>query len=534
MKRTAHVLAVCVALGPLLSLARADEAEMAVARIIQGLQDDGERARKLLDAAKTLDRKSDLVPKILERAVDYAGKCAGGSDGFQAGLDALKELDRRAPKERDQWARRRVELCRRAYLRSPVEKKGEMAIPLLDALGACGDRAAAAEDWAKASTLFSEACRIAVASARRREEFERKQRVAAHFATAEQKLANLKARLARKSDDARVRQELLQLLVADLDDPNQACQYLTPQAGQVWTTYLPLAAKDIELLPESICKELSNWYEKSLAAGASPTGREKMLLKARAYCQRAIELHAAKDLALVEAQNRLERIDKQLKQLDPVQSMLSRLRYVDMLKLVDLGLDATEGNWLVTKGAFCSTTKAKGTLCFPVDVTGSYRLALTIAKTQGARDVNFTLPAGDRQVEMTMHEYYAPPYTTSFTVAENVTWIRLRFENVPKQASSSQARVVTPNYRARSWVPYSFDIAVKVAGDQVQTAVTMNRAKWISWTGSKEGLKSRRGHSDKPMISIGFNDPGLLVSAAKLRIVDGEVTYRRAATEKPR
>ena len=270
-----------------------------------------------------------------------------------------------------------------------------------------------------------------------------------------------------------------------------------------------------------------------------------MLRRARLYCRRFLDLHAAKDASRLAGQSRLEAIDGQLRQLGPVGSMLARLRYVDLMKLVDLGLDATEGCWVAAKGTFCSTSRSSGTLRFPVEVTGSYRLSLAVAKLQEATDVAFTFPVADREVEMTMHEYYAPADESSSSRyglsrtryrsssagrGENVTWIRLQFEGLSKGRGGSCSKVVHPRYESRKWVPYAVDVAVKVTGERVQMAAVLNRQKWLSWSGSKKSLSSPRGGGGGS-IGIRFDKPGVAVSAARLRPTGGEVRFTRAGAD---
>ena len=82
--------------------------------------------------------------------------------------------------------------------------------------------------------------------------------------------------------------------------------------------------------------------------------------------------------------------------------MLSRYRAADLLALTDLAEDAEDGCWLARKGAAVSMDKPKGKLCFPVNCTGSYRLALTIGKLQEAKDIHITFPVGERTMRLTL------------------------------------------------------------------------------------------------------------------------------------
>ncbi len=545
MRHFARILAAWAAFCPLALTARADLADEMIAHVIGRATSDASRARKLVDAARTMGSGDAAAVRLLERALEYAIKSARDAEGFRAGCDALDELQRRRPDGKDRWAEKRIELCRLAYQSSPVEARAVAGVALMKALDAWGGQAVAQRKWAKAVTLLSEAHRVAVATGRRGLYFERKKDAAEHFLKAERTLAALHGGGARGPKDARTRERMLRTLVVDLDDPQRARQHLGPGIGEVWTTYVPLAAGDLKGLPETACRELCDWYFKSLAVKAAPVARERMLRRARLYCRRLLDLHAAKDAVRLGADGRLSEIDRQLRLLDPVGSMLARLRYVDLMKLVDLDFDATEGCWLAAKGTFCSSSKSDGTLRFPVEVTGSYRLSLAVAKLQMAQDVAFTFPVADREVEMTMHEYYAsadespssrygPSRTryrsSSGRVGEKVTWIRLQFEGLSKDRGGSCSKVVHPRYESRKWVPYAVDVAVKVTGERVQMAAMLNRQKWLSWSGSKKSLSSPRGGGGGS-IGIRFDKPGVVVSAAKLRPTGGEVKFTRTGAD---
>jgi len=140
IRQTAMLLGVCAALGAWVQGATREDIDAAVARITKGVTDDTGRARKLLEAVQTLELQRDLVVGILDRAVECATQAASDPDAFQAGLDALDELERKAPDRKAQWAQKRVALSRRAYEQAPADKKHAAAGTLMKMLDARGDR----------------------------------------------------------------------------------------------------------------------------------------------------------------------------------------------------------------------------------------------------------------------------------------------------------------------------------------------------------------------------------------------------------
>jgi hypothetical protein len=227
--------------------------------------------------------------------------------------------------------------------------------------------------------------------------------------------------------------------------------------------------------------------------------------------------------------------------------MLSRLKYVDLMKLVDLETDATAGSWLFTKGVFSSSDKPVGTLGFPVDVTGDYGLSLTIAKTKDAGDIRFTFPVAGKMVGLGIRESTeqrgkgfwpgpgggggggggkkrpAPGPGPGSGLPMTQIMINMRLEDVEDQPGSSATNPMNPDYAAHPWVPYVMEVGVRTTGDNVEIAVTLNQAKWVSWKGTKNNLTG-------PAVSPGrgftlrYGSPGLALSAAKLRPTSGEVS----------
>ena len=407
MKYLRTILPLCAVICLLSPAAVGDDADTAIARIIQDAATDADRAVELIEAAKGLDLPADVKVRMLEAGFDYALRSVAKPGGLQLGLDCLSLLEDKAPDRKSAWGQKRTDLYRTAFRVAPPEQKLPAAVGLLKALDAQGLAAIQAGDWAQARAAYTEGVPITAPIARRRVYFEDMQRWAAHFAGAERKAKDIAARLQTDPDNAALREQLIQTFVVSLDDPDRA-RPLLERAGQIWQTYVPMACRAPGELPEAACNELSKWYAQSLAAKTVAVGRQLMLGRAQVYARRAVELHTTKDLAFAEARSRLEKIDELLAQFQPAQRMLARLRYVDLMKLADLDVDATAGCWLPTKSGFNSSSRPDGTLRFPVAVEGAYRLTLAVAKTQGAPDLSFTFPVGDRLAEMTMREYYAP------------------------------------------------------------------------------------------------------------------------------
>jgi hypothetical protein len=562
---------VCVLVGALAcaaGAAGADEADATIARILDGVSGDAERAAKLVAAAGQLTAEGELAVKILTRAVDYAARGVAKPGAYAAGIAALDQLAKKAPAQMDQWRLKRLDLSRRAYRAAPAETRQAVALDLMNVLDTDADADANAGKWSEAVAAFAEARRVAESVMMRRQYFRQKSRWAAHFMSAQRAIAA--AGRSASGDNAnaaaRTSQRLLELLLIEMDDPEGAKKHIGSGTAEIWKTYVPMAALKVDDMVETASVELCDWYLKALAPKASAGGRELMLRRAEGYARRAVALHATKDVGRMEAMARLLAATDELAKCRPVGEMLARLRYVDLMQLVDLDLDAAAGAWVPVKGAIRSSDKPSGTLAFPVDADGSYRLSIAVARTKGAGDVLFTFPVADRQLTMTMRESSGwpdrpggdrgspgrrgpgggpgrgdsrggdrfpgrPDLGSLLRGAGRSTWLRLSLSGLSRRSdSTSESRAVNPNYNARTWAPYAVDVAVDVTGQTAKLTVALNRQKWLAWSGDVKDLPSRPD-SPAARFSVQFTKPGLGISSARLRPVSGAIQHVRPGAD---
>lgn len=181
------------------------------------------------------------------------------------------------------------------------------------------------------------------------------------------------------------------------------------------------------------CLELADWYT-ALATTAAPGARAAMYARAKAYLERFLEIHAAKDLNRPCATLGLEKIGKALDQLrsapqpastaarptkvsaaGPAEPAAARPkkppvaatgviragRSVDLLGLVDPVKDAVAGTWELTDGTLaCARSARFARLVIPVVPQGSYELEFRFIRTASNRPVVFFLPVGSNACKL--------------------------------------------------------------------------------------------------------------------------------------
>ena len=310
-------MAACVLLAAAPGRAVDDSTEKFIAQIISGARTNSERAAKLLDATKALAGQPKVCLAVLEKAVEFGTKSPVTPAGCKAAGDALDRLEADFPDRRDEWTLKRAAACRARYrcTRDRSEKQAA-GRELLAALLAVAEIHEKSGNWTRAAARYREAVPVdAYLKAGNAKEIRRKYKAAVHFATTTRRVAQYAALLKKDPSKASTRALLVKLLVVELNDPARAQPYLNEDVDEKWRTCVPLAAKALADLPESVCLELGRWYYKELSKNASSTGKGMLLRRAMDYYKRFVELHAKVDIQAFRAKAALASIEKELAKL---------------------------------------------------------------------------------------------------------------------------------------------------------------------------------------------------------------------------
>jgi hypothetical protein len=300
----------------------------AVAGPAWGDEASDREADRILQATKaTADKPTDVPGKLMtmaQEASDSALRVAlwqrSHDEGvrlkqYNVAVEAAWKMMSARRAEREAWLAKLVNACQRITTQGSRAKK-EAAEETLTSLGKWADQSLSRGRCEEAVKILTQASILA-----RRARSTQISRISdclgrakADFLLA-QTIKRHKTRLAVNAKDRLARKALIQAYLMDLDDPAAAQRYVDETTDDVWRTYIPLAAKKPESVPEAACLELGNWY-KTLAAKAKDAAKIKMLRRAKAYHRRFLSLHAKTDSQKMQIKLSLEQTTKQLRILE--------------------------------------------------------------------------------------------------------------------------------------------------------------------------------------------------------------------------
>jgi len=311
------LMAVCVVFAAVPARAVDNPADKFIAEIISGARTNSARAEKLLAAGKILTAQPKICSAVLEKAVEFGMKAPVTPTGCKVVAGALDLLDAEFPDRRDDWTLKRADACRVRYRCTRIRSEKQAAgRELLTALLAAAEVHEKNGNWTRAAAGYRQAGPVNVwVKADKGGEIRRKLKAATHFATVAKRVVQHAASLKKDPSKASTRALLVKLLVVELDDPPRARPYLNEDVGEKWRTYVPLAAKGFDDLPEAACLELGQWYHKELSKSASPAGKGTLLRRAKDYYEQFVDLHSKVDIQTLRAKAALADVEKELAKL---------------------------------------------------------------------------------------------------------------------------------------------------------------------------------------------------------------------------
>ena len=275
--------------------------------------DDAAFAAKLLKAARKMPDSPGMQVLLYEKACQFG---ADGPAGCETALEALDLLEKAVPDKKDQWRRQRLDVVKFRFDKSYGAARKAAGESYMEMLEVLADANVAEGKGAEAKALYSRAIMVAkYIKSDRAETILAKSKRANAVVAQQVKIKSLQARLTADPKDAAVRNELIGLYVVGLDNPAEAAKLLTDDLDEVTRTYVPLAAKKLDGLSESICLELGDWYYRKLLKDASAAGKPVVLQRAKGYYERFSELHTKQDTQSFRVEMALEGIEKELKRL---------------------------------------------------------------------------------------------------------------------------------------------------------------------------------------------------------------------------
>lgn len=272
--------------------------------------DDVKLAGKLLDAAGASRNDPKLLKLICDKAYDLGKK---SSAGYDVAIEAMNVLSAHVPEARTQCLDKAVTVHQLRYSRSRLADRPALAGALLDAMVEACDANAQAGNIAAAKLQCMKASRLAaLAKLPQKQALQARYRELLAAERSMKLIAGYKARLKVDPSNVAAREALVKTYLIDKNDPAEAAKWLNEDCDQRFRTYIPMAAGDINAIPEATLVEMGDWY-KSLAAGAPLVSKGGLLLRAKAFYELFIEKHAAGDLAKTKAIIALAKIRSDIK-----------------------------------------------------------------------------------------------------------------------------------------------------------------------------------------------------------------------------
>ena len=276
----------------------------------RGPSDDAAFAAKLLEAARTVTDTPKFQLFLCDKAYEFGIKAPVG---YVAAAEATKFMQQLAPDRKDQAAQRLLKICELQYSRGRGGEKREAGKAFLAHLVVAAEGKMAEDKAGEAIKLYRKALLIAsFVKSPDKEEIAAKSKVAADHHKANLEIARLEKTLKETPDDRTAAKRLLKLHLVEKGNQKKAAALLKSVGpDEALHKYVPLATEDPAGIPVEVCLELARWHA-GLAAGASNTGKTRMLERAVLCYARFLDGYNKDDALAAKTTAELERIEKLL------------------------------------------------------------------------------------------------------------------------------------------------------------------------------------------------------------------------------
>lgn len=200
-----------------------DETEELVKEVTRGCKTAGERAEKLLKAARALTESPRFGVGLLEKACEFGLKTKPGYGVVAKALDLLEQL---APQRRGEWDKQRLTLLQRRYVAEKGPARDEIRLALAQLLVRVGDRELEQGRATEAVATYRQAlAKAGAAKSTLAGKIREKLKRAQACRKLELLARNLKRRLAAAPEDKETARRLAVLYLVGLNRPREASRY---------------------------------------------------------------------------------------------------------------------------------------------------------------------------------------------------------------------------------------------------------------------------------------------------------------------
>jgi len=516
--------------GVCATVAAADrETESLIREVTAGAKSDAERAEKLVAAANLAEGNQPLLVALYDRAVEFGmkapltGKLVEKLDGALGQLIA-KDADRA-----EHWRERRMTLYRTWYRRAKRKDKLVAGRELVSRLLAAAKQHEQADRWDKAAATYTEAGGVAATIRHpNKDEITEAGVRSRHFAGVRRKVAGYERIVASNPDNTAARKALLVALTVDLDDPAAATKHLTDAVGEVWNTYLPMAAGPVGKLDANGCKELGTWYYREMTKKAGDRGKANALYRANIYYERFLRLHGKKDVASLKAQVALKDIRAEIGRLagenirplarmrvptgvprpvDPVPPVVAAGEWIDLLQDADPKKVVGEGKGKRTPdGIVLESSSHPARLVLPAMCPESFDLRIEFTTTRGKGGCVVLFPVKDRGCRLNLGGWGNTLSGLSMVKGRSVSH---------RDGVAVKGQRITPGKRHAAYLRLEL-----LEADRVKIAVRLDDKDLLSWSGPRSDLslsEEDRKLGSPGRVVLGANHTKIVYHSVRIR-----------------
>jgi len=272
--------------------------------------DDVTLAAKFLAAAAEAPDSPKFQVLLYEKAYEFGRK---SKDGYAHAIAAVHRLAAIDPKRKGECDQKLLAVHDLQYRTARGKERIKAGGALSGYLQSLAKNHIAAGKTAEALTAYRRALVVAK-SIRSKDAKTITARINAAVALqhTDRRAASLRKALKDKPDDKRTAKQLLILLLVEKNDPKAAGALLeSAEADETTRTFIPLATKTWDELPEDTYIDLGAWYQQ-LARRTSGGARLKMLARAKAYYQTYLTLRGKQDATGLRATMPLKKLNQEL------------------------------------------------------------------------------------------------------------------------------------------------------------------------------------------------------------------------------
>ncbi|MCX7011771.1 MAG: hypothetical protein NTW86_04265 [Candidatus Sumerlaeota bacterium] len=464
-------------------------------RATKDTADDAALAAQLLEAARTVEAQPEFLAILCTNACELAAADPKGYETAQAACDLAME---KAPAAAGACQDAIVTIRRRQYDAARGDAKAQACDALIDALAAAADTCLRGGNTEGAYVRLLKAATVArQARSQKADMIEALLKTVAARQRSAAEAERVKKQLEADPANAKVRDQLVRLLVVDLDSPAEAAKYLDGSSDATLRKFVPAAAKPVADAPELACPEMMDWYV-TLAATAGLAGKAAMNARAVQYGERFLKLHTAQDLDRTRAELAVKKAREAAPNPSPKAAPKVRL---NLLAMVVPSKHVVSGAWKADARGFTSDSGACSRVMLPYQVPEEYDYRVDLTRNSGQSTVCLILTKDGRDFVL---EITGPSGMTGFAYIDG------------KHIDTNPTGVKFPLVNGRR---YSFLVQVRNTG----LKAFVDGQQIIAWKTDYKNLTPHSGWAlpDKGCVGFGSHINPTTFHAAEIVEVSG-------------